>query len=167
MPEIARSRQRAHNGKTDKRKRTHMKKKGLTFLELIVVVVIIGIISAFAIPNYQKALNKAHERDVMLQLTSLYAACQIYKAETGHYYTGMLVSADAINNTFHMNIIPNGFGYAYKSTTGNNFGIYAWGYGFEVGVESVRQMGDNNPCCVHREGFNDCPTLQQVCTMVN
>ncbi len=64
--------------------------KGFTLIELLVVVVIVGILSAIALPNLLKQVGKARETEAKQDLGSLIHAQQAY-----HYETGMF--ADSMN----------------------------------------------------------------------
>ena len=74
--------------------------KGFTLMELMVVVIIIGVIAAFAIPNYSKSVQKAHERDMLAQLTSIHASNLLYRSYAGKYWntTGVSQGLAAINS---------------------------------------------------------------------
>ena len=83
-----------------------------TLTELMIVVAIIGIIAGFAIPNYTKAVERAHLRDAIIQLTNVHAANQIYRAENGSYWppaNGQDLTA--INANLDLGILPNGMTY--------------------------------------------------------
>ena len=56
-----------------------MSRKAFTLLELIVVVVIIGVIAGFAIPGYQKAIEKGEERTAIIKLKGIMAGMKILK----------------------------------------------------------------------------------------
>lgn len=58
-------------------------KKGFTLIELLVVVLIIGILSSVALPQYQKAVTKARVTEAKLALKSLVEATQLYILENG------------------------------------------------------------------------------------
>ncbi|MFA5261292.1 MAG: prepilin-type N-terminal cleavage/methylation domain-containing protein, partial [Candidatus Omnitrophota bacterium] len=62
------------------------KHKAFTIVELIVVVIVMGAIAGFAIPNYTRSVENAHYQDALLQLKAIHSAQQIYKARSGQYW---------------------------------------------------------------------------------
>ncbi len=55
--------------------------KGFTLLEMLVVVLMIGILSAVALPQYQKSVEKARAAEAVLIGKALQDAMQRYKQE--------------------------------------------------------------------------------------
>lgn len=55
--------------------------KGFTLLELLIVVAIIGIISAMAIPNLQEALHRAKISRAMADLKAISLALELYRVD--------------------------------------------------------------------------------------
>ncbi len=64
-------------------------KKGFTLIELLVVVLIIGILSAVALPQYTKAVEKSRATEAITLLGNLSTAEQVYQMTTGSFTTDM------------------------------------------------------------------------------
>ncbi|MBQ7907976.1 MAG: prepilin-type N-terminal cleavage/methylation domain-containing protein [Elusimicrobiaceae bacterium] len=61
------------------------KSDGFTLIELLVVVLIIGILSAVALPKYQVAVAKAKYVQLMTSAEALWKAQQVYYMANGEY----------------------------------------------------------------------------------
>ena len=65
------------------RKYLNNNQEGFTLVELIVVVVIIGILSAIAIPSFQNASDKAKQKEPTVLIAGYLKAAQAYYIEYG------------------------------------------------------------------------------------
>ena len=83
-------------------------------MEIMIVVITVGAIAAFAIPNFTKSVEQSHRTDATNQLTAIYSAQQIYQAQTGNYWPQSTSSQDVIliNSNLKLNIIQNGMTYS-------------------------------------------------------
>ena len=58
-------------------------KKAFTLIELLIVVLIIGILAAVALPQYQKAVNKSRLNEWLVSIKGYYAGIESYLLANG------------------------------------------------------------------------------------
>jgi len=78
------------------------KRKGFTLIELLIVVVIIGILAAIAIPKFSTTKEKAYVASMQSDLRNLVTAQEAYFADHAHTYSET----------------TEGLGTGYKASTG-------------------------------------------------
>ena len=66
---------------------------GFTLIELLIVVVIIGILAAIAIPKFASTKEKSFVATMKSDLRSLVMAQEVYLADNGTYYIGGVPNA--------------------------------------------------------------------------
>ncbi|HEX9750791.1 MAG TPA: prepilin-type N-terminal cleavage/methylation domain-containing protein [candidate division Zixibacteria bacterium] len=74
----------------------HRSNKGFTLIELMIVVVIIGILAALAIPRFMASTTKSKQSEAKQLLKQIYVMQHAYRQEYDTYW-GNGVSADAAN----------------------------------------------------------------------
>ena len=62
-------------------------RKGFTLIELLIVVVIIGILAAIAIPKFGKTREKAYFKAMMSDLRNLQSQQEVYYSNPANSYT--------------------------------------------------------------------------------
>lgn len=60
-----------------------IKCNGFTLIELLVVVLIIGILAAVAVPQYQKAVERARAAEALVNVRALVNALKVYELANG------------------------------------------------------------------------------------
>jgi general secretion pathway protein G len=61
------------------------REKGFTLIELLIVVAIIGIIAAIAIPNLLNAIDRSKQKRTMADMRSVGTACEEYAIDNNYY----------------------------------------------------------------------------------
>lgn len=61
--------------------------RGFTFLEILMVMIMIGLIAAFVVPNLIGGVDKARQIDTQAQIEMLGQALDMYRLEKGKYPT--------------------------------------------------------------------------------
>ena len=99
------------------------KKRAFTLTELLTVIMIIGIMASFGVPSYSRAIDRSHQSDASNQLTTIWAAEQVYRAQNGRFWppnnnakNNPSNDINAINTNLGLGIIPNGMTYSCTCT---------------------------------------------------
>ena len=121
-----------------------MNRKGFTLIELLIVVVIIGILAAIAIPKFSNTKEKAVKASMTSDLRNLASAQESYYSD----YTTYMSSASA--------------GTYYKASAGNSMaftGGASWtasvtSIGYKAGASACTMSGNSG---ASDEGTPTCP----------
>ena len=113
-------------------------RKGFTLIELMIVVAIIGILSAIAIPKFADLIRKSNEGATRGNLSTIRSAISIYYSENEGVYPGNPNSliTPAVGSTAgkylavvpRVNIPPYGGTNVFKVDADSSTSLLGWGY---------------------------------------
>ncbi|MBP9854707.1 MAG: type II secretion system protein [Candidatus Omnitrophica bacterium] len=137
--------------------------KGFTIMELLVVVTIVGIIAAFAIPDYLQSVQKTREKEMIMQAKTVHGANLVYKAQNGTFFEthGAITDLATLNSALNINLafIDSKQEWEYESD-GSTY-TFTVRYNDNVNGFTIKIIDDPvsvaNPFCQNGEGT--CPTL--------
>ena len=137
---------------------------GFTLVELMIVVAIIGVLSAVAVPNFKKYQAKAKSSEAKVQLAAAYTAEQAFYGDFGmyghclgfmgydpsneinarYYMVGFLTDGNGYNASAHSTAVNSGLTAASctlnqnHTADGNNNSFFPAGKGSGSTIVSVR-----------------------------
>ena len=135
--------------------------KGFTLIELMVVIVILGIIAAYAIPNYGTSITRANQKDAAAQLRAVHAAQNIYRLQNnGNYWlNGTELDEADINTALGLNLVAGDVNYGCEGN-GITFcceGVHA---NFQIRVNDGLLSASNAPLTgATNPGLASCPGI--------
>jgi type II secretion system protein G len=104
-----------------------MKKKGFTLVELMIVIVIIGILAAVAVPKFADMVDKSKEGATKAQLTAIRGALQVYYSDNEGKFPLDTTTADKSSTTvLTTSLVPK--------------------YISDIGMAKLPHKGGNNDC---------------------
>ena len=116
-------------------------RKGFTLIELLIVVVIIGILAAIAIPKFANTKSKAYVTAAKSDLRNLVTTEEAFFADSSAYTT-------IIDNTVHLK---------YQNSTGTTAPAITVGAGFWFATNTHTQLPAGNQCGIAMNTTN--PTV--------
>jgi prepilin-type N-terminal cleavage/methylation domain-containing protein len=125
-------------------------RKGFTLIELLIVVVIIGILAAIAIPKFANTKSKAYVTAMKSDLRNLVTAEEAYFSDSTHYTTAAdLVSRNGFKNSSGVGVpnVSTGAGYWSATVTHSQLSGATCGIGVNTSNPIITTAGDGEPSC--------------------
>jgi type II secretion system protein G len=117
-----------------------MNKKGFTLIELLIVVAIIGIVAAIAIPNLLIAMQKGKQKATMGDMKSIGTAVESYITDWSFAPQANILALITPTwfSPFYIKVMPrnDGWGYAFVYSSEANTDVYS--------IRSNGRIGNND-----------------------
>ena len=108
-----------------------MKSQGFTLIELLIAVLIIGILAAIAVPQYQKAVDKTRYSQMVWGIKTIHKALEHYYLTMGSYPPANLENVydpSLLSSVLDIDIppLPSRRWYLYYRPGNKYVGYYNW-----------------------------------------
>src|SRR4051812_29321589 len=127
-------------------------RKGFTLIELLIVVVIIGILAAIAIPKFANTKTKAYTAAMKSDLRNLVTAEESFFADSTKYSTFDTLGAGKLkfrpSSGVNAPTIATGSGYWTATVTHTQITGFSCGIGVNTTNPLVTTAGDGEPACM-------------------
>ena len=124
-----------------------MNRKGFTLIELLIVVVIIGILAAIAIPKFANTKGKAYVTAMKSDLRNLVSSQEAFFSDSSKYTSNLTsLGFKQSTGTYAPTITP---GSGYWSATNSHTQLANTSCGIAVGTTNpvVTTAGEGEPAC--------------------
>ena len=125
-------------------------RKGFTLIELLIVVVIIGILAAIAIPKFANTKSKAYVTAMKSDLRNLVTAEEAFFSDSTYYTTAtVLVAKNGFKNSSGVGVpaVTPGAGYWSARVTHGQLSGATCGIGVNTTNPIISAAGDGEPSC--------------------
>ena len=123
-------------------------RKGFTLIELLIVVVIIGILAAIAIPKFANTKQKAYVTAMKSDLRNLVTAEEAYFADSSQYTSAVTLLKFQSTNQVASPVIASGTGNWYATVTHSQIASpFKCGVGINTTNPVVAGASEGEPAC--------------------
>ena len=131
------------------------REKGFTLIELLIVVAIIGIIAAIAVPNLLTAIQRSKQKRTMADLRAIGTALGSYQTDYDFYptvaattdFSYIQIGGATVGPTYYKGSVNDGWGNTYRYTsTGPSYTLCS------QGKNTVATGADFNADIMHIDG---------------
>ena len=139
-------------------------KAGFTLIELLVVVLIIGILAAVALPQYQKAVEKARMSEALSIMSTLQKAMNVWDLANGQPAEGDIIDFLGPNASASLDVDLNNLQCSGTQCSSKFFNYQAYWDTDQYGIWSERfQEGRNKALYLLRWEGTDLSNLETIC----